>query len=103
MNAGLTSISDEEIERERAKWLFSYLLLFQACMEGFAHGANDTANATAPFSAILTIYEKGAFGDTCEELGTTKRYTLVVAGLCVAAGVCTLGWRVMMTMGERIS
>ena len=38
-----------EVEIEDVKYCFQFLLLFVAACESFVHGANDTANATAPF------------------------------------------------------
>lgn len=32
--------------------VFRYLLVYAAFLESFGHGANDTANATAPVNAI---------------------------------------------------
>lgn len=53
--AGATAAPDASIvgcgdayseEQQRAVGVFKYLLVFVAALESFAHGANDTANAT---------------------------------------------------------
>lgn len=36
--------------------LFSWLQIFTAAFDSFAHGANDVANAIAPFSSIFQLY-----------------------------------------------
>jgi phosphate/sulfate permease len=71
-------------KREDAVFCFKYLLVFTAALQSFAHGSNDTANATAPFSAILDAYEKGlnACGDP-----ETAPWVLVLAGFFVFVGV----------------
>jgi hypothetical protein len=38
------------VEQKRALVIFRYLLVFVAALESFAHGANDTANATGALS-----------------------------------------------------
>ena len=37
-------------------YVFRSLLVYVAALESFAHGANDTANSTGPFSAIWETY-----------------------------------------------
>ena len=39
-----------------AEMLLTYLQVFTACVDSFAHGANDVANACGPFAAIWGIY-----------------------------------------------
>jgi len=38
--------------------VFRYFLVFNAALESFAHGSNDTANATGPFSGVWLIYSQ---------------------------------------------
>ena len=45
---------DEEVEQ-----LFTFVQVFTASMNAFAHGANDIANAIAPVAGILAIYQTG--------------------------------------------
>ena len=37
----------------------TYLQVFTACSDSFAHGANDVANAIGPYAAIISIYRHG--------------------------------------------
>ena len=39
-------------EQKHALFVFRYLLVFVAALESFAHGANDTANATGAHAAL---------------------------------------------------
>lgn len=64
----------ENADRKKALQCFQYLLLFTAALESFAHGANDTANSTGPFSAVLAIYQTGL--DTCDSIKTHVRAVL---------------------------
>jgi sodium-dependent phosphate transporter len=45
---------DQEVEQ-----LFTFVQVFTASMNSFAHGANDIANAIAPVAGILAIYQTG--------------------------------------------
>jgi len=53
--------SDDELD---AVMIFRNLLVFNACLESFAHGSNDTANATGAFSAVYQMYTAG---DDCQK------------------------------------
>ena len=44
-----------------AVYSFRHLLVFVAFLESFAHGANDTANATSAFAAIWFAYTDGLY------------------------------------------
>mmetsp|Transcript_15503 Transcript_15503/g.29439 ORF Transcript_15503/g.29439 Transcript_15503/m.29439 type:complete len:279 (-) Transcript_15503:276-1112(-) len=80
--------------------VFKYLIVFNASLESFAHGSNDTGNATAPFSAVLNTVNEGIHNCKAAE---TPEWVLFVAGCCVALGVNTFGYRVMKTVGEKIT
>jgi len=82
-----------------AIWVFRYLLVFNACLESFAHGSNDTANATGAFSAVYQMYTNG--GD-CQK-SDSEIWIMAVAGAFVALGVITLGYRVIRTIGIRLT
>jgi len=82
-----------------AIWVFRYLLVFNACLESFAHGSNDTANATGAFSAVYQMYTAG---DDCQK-SDSEVWIMAVAGIFVALGVGTLGYRVIRTIGSQLT
>jgi len=86
-------------EQRDAIWVFRSLLVFNACLESFAHGSNDTANATGAFTAVYEMYTEG---HKCEK-SDSGIWILSVAGLFVALGVCTLGYRVIRTIGSKLT
>jgi len=43
----------------KAEHLFSWLQIFTAAFDSFAHGANDVANSIGPFSSIYQLYRSG--------------------------------------------
>ena len=49
----------EEQFDEDTEYLFNYIQVFTACLNSFAHGANDISNTLAPMSAIIQLYQTG--------------------------------------------
>eukprot|EP01025_Chloroclados_australasicus_P049067 TRINITY_DN5576_c0_g1_i1.p1 TRINITY_DN5576_c0_g1~~TRINITY_DN5576_c0_g1_i1.p1 ORF type:complete len:598 (-),score=56.99 TRINITY_DN5576_c0_g1_i1:323-2116(-) len=82
-----------------AIFTFRPMLVFIAALESFGHGANDTANATSAFTAVLQTYQKGNV--ECGVI-TTPVWVMAVAGMCVWLGVVTFGYRVIKTMGVNL-
>jgi len=78
---------------------FMPLQVLTSCLVAFAHGANDVANAAGPFAAILSVYNNGDVG---EEV-TTPIYLLIIGGVAIVVGLSTFGYRVLQTMGEKIT
>lgn len=78
-----------------------YMMIFTACSMAFAHGSNDVANAVGPMAAIIGTIEQvqpgGAIGST------SQRWVLLVGGIGIAIGLGTFGYRVIRTIGEKIT
>lgn len=65
INVNITEEVDEDVVRMhgnvevfdlKTERLFSWIQVFTAAFDAFAHGANDVANAIAPFSSIYQLY-----------------------------------------------
>jgi sodium-dependent phosphate transporter len=89
-------------ESEDALWTFSWLLVFTAAWESFAHGANDTGNATGAFTGVYTVYANGVGGDSCSK-GDTPVWIMAIAGFFVALGIVIAGYRVISTIGFKLT
>merc|ERR1719433_511240 len=113
MSADLEKASDDEelamgrnlldaqnAEQLDAIFVFRFILVLNACLESFAHGSNDTANATGPFSAIYQFYSSGRTNCNSDE-GSV--WILSVAGIFVAIGVVTFGRKVIKTIGSDLT
>jgi sodium-dependent phosphate transporter len=99
--AHLTAEMEKLTTEERdAMFVFRYLLVLVATLESFAHGANDTANATAPVAAIFNVYDNGYDGCSNRE---TPVWIMAIAGFFVCMGIIFQGGPVMETIGKRIS
>ena len=81
---------------------FRILLVFNAALKSFAHGANDTANATGPFTAVLEIHDYGL--DICSNNNRrSPLWAMIMAGAFVAIGIMALGHRVIKTVGQKLT
>jgi len=100
VSEGMKGLSEEDMEQQLdAIWVFRSLLVYNACLESFAHGSNDTANATGAFTAVYQMYTSG---ESCEK-SDSGIWILSVAGIFVALGVLTLGYRVISTIGSKLT
>ncbi|MEG1542363.1 MAG: inorganic phosphate transporter [Victivallaceae bacterium] len=77
--------------------IFSYFQMVVACFMAFAHGSNDVANAIAPVAAVLKIvYPKFMLHDG-------NVWLLIMGGIGIVLGLATWGWRVIETVGCKIT
>ncbi|HIH75682.1 MAG TPA: inorganic phosphate transporter [Methanosarcina sp.] len=74
---------------------FIFLQLLTACYIAFAHGSNDVANAVGPLSAALNV-----MGITGTEIPI---WVLVMGGLGMVIGMATWGYKVVETIGSKIT
>jgi len=99
-NAKAKEIWDNaELYDENAEMMFTYVQVFTACLNSFAHGANDVANAIGPISAILNIYKSGEVSD---ETGVQK-WILAYGGVGIVAGLLLYGYKVMKSVGFKLT
>jgi PiT family inorganic phosphate transporter len=79
--------------------VFIWLQIITACYVAFAHGANDVANAIGPMAAIYQIATDGVLIAEAEvPLGL-----LLLGGVGITVGVATWGYKVMDTIGKKIT
>ena len=75
------------------------LQVLSAGFQAFSHGANDVANAIGPVAAIVTVIET----QKVEMQVAIPLWLLLLGGVGLAFGVYTWGYRVMETVGEKIT
>lgn len=78
---------------------FAPLCVFTACGMAFAHGSNDVANGIGPLAAVVTTVNTQEVGATAE----LPLWILLLGGFGIVLGLVTLGYRVMQTIGKRIT
>jgi phosphate/sulfate permease len=88
-----------EVFDPKAEELFTYIQVFTACLNSFAHGANDVANAIAPVSAVLSIYHTGS----AESKSTVPKWILAYGGVGLVVGLLIFGYRVMKSIGYKLT
>ncbi len=89
----------KKLEEEGVEEIFRRLQVFTACYVSLAHGANDVANAIGPLAGIYFIYQTGAITQSAE----VPVFLLAGGGLFIALGVFTWGYRVIETIGHKIT
>ncbi len=79
--------------------IFGYLQILSACLMAFAHGANDVANAIGPLSAAIDILNTGVVNVQPH----VPTWALGLGGVGIVIGLATWGWRVILTIGKKIT
>lgn len=78
---------------------FIVLQIVTAASVAFAHGANDVANAIGPLAGIVSVAKNGAFAAKSE----IAWWILPLGGVGIVVGLSTWGYKVMQTIGKKIS
>ncbi len=79
--------------------IFVYLQIMSACFVAFAHGANDVANAIGPLAAAVDVLKTGVVAMEA----SVPLWMLGLGGLGIVVGLATWGWRVIETIGKKIT
>jgi PiT family inorganic phosphate transporter len=80
--------------------VFGVLMMFTACALAFAHGSNDVANAVGPLAAITSIVQSGG---AVNATAVMPGWVLLIGALGIVAGLTTYGWKVIATVGSKIT
>ncbi len=88
-----------DIEGGGVEEIFRRFQVFTSCYVALAHGANDVANAIGPVAGIYAIY----VSHSVTQAAPVPSWLLVVGGLFIAIGVFTWGYRVIETVGSKIT
>jgi PiT family inorganic phosphate transporter len=80
--------------------IFAVLMIFTACAMAFAHGSNDVANAVGPLAAVVGTVQSG--GEVLQKT-TMPPWILLLGGAGIVIGLITLGYRVIATVGKKIT
>ncbi len=89
----------EDSENQTVEKVFGVLMICTACAMAFAHGSNDVANAVGPVAAVVSVAQSGVI----EQESGLPLWVLMVGGVGIVLGLSTYGWRVIRTIGERIT
>lgn len=79
--------------------VFAVLMVFTACSMAFAHGSNDVANAVGPLAAVVGVLKTGSIAAK----STMPSWVLLLGAVGIVVGLATLGYKVMATIGKKIT
>ncbi|MDG2047622.1 MAG: inorganic phosphate transporter [Halioglobus sp.] len=97
---GIKDTPDEVNRFASVERVFGVLMIFTACAMAFAHGSNDVANAVGPLAAIASTVQSG--GEIVAK-SAVPWWILMVGALGIVIGLATYGWRVILTVGSKIT
>jgi PiT family inorganic phosphate transporter len=92
--------ADRDFHYASVEKVFTPLMVFTACAMAFAHGSNDVANGIGPMAAVYSIVQSG--GEVGQKAGLPI-WILLLGGAGIVIGLATMGYRVMQTIGTKIT
>jgi PiT family inorganic phosphate transporter len=91
--------AEKEFHYSGVEKVFAPLCVFTACAMAFAHGSNDVANGIGPLAAIVSVVQTGEVAQESD----LPLWILVLGGTGIVIGLATMGYRVMKTIGTKIT
>ncbi len=88
-----------EQQLDLVEQVFVPLVIITSCSVAFAHGANDVANSVGPLAAVVRVLQTG---HVAQKVGVPF-WVLVLGGGGIVLGLATFGYRVMETVGMKIT
>ncbi|WP_297478055.1 inorganic phosphate transporter [Thermococcus sp.] len=79
--------------------IFRKVQVVTSAYVALAHGSNDVANAVGPIAAVYAVVTMGLSGMEVP----VPRWILALGGLGIAVGIFTYGYKVMETVGKKIT
>ena len=93
---------DEGMRFSQTERVFVVLQVLTACAVAFAHGSNDVANAIGPLAAVVGAVNEGTSGIVSSK-SPVEPWMLAIGGVGIGFGLATWGYRVMETVGKKIT
>jgi len=79
--------------------VFGILMIFTACAMAFAHGSNDVANAVGPVAAVVSIVSTQSISTAAP----VPPWVLLLGAAGIVIGLATYGYKVIATIGRKIT
>ena len=92
--------ADRDYHFASVEKIFVPMMIFTACAMAFAHGSNDVANGIGPLAAVASVILSGGEMAQTSDL---PLWILVLGGFGIVVGLATMGYKVMQTIGTRIT
>tara|TARA_B110000444_G_scaffold165351_1_gene154526 strand:+ start:11373 stop:13508 length:2136 start_codon:yes stop_codon:yes gene_type:complete len=94
-------INEESRGFKGVERIFVWLQIITAAYVAFAHGANDRSNAIGPMAAVWQVLSNDT--GMLMEKAPIPLWLVLLGSAGIAIGVMTWGWRVMETIGKKIT
>jgi PiT family inorganic phosphate transporter len=91
--------ADRNFHYANVERVFGVLMIFTASSMAFAHGSNDVANSIGPVAAIVSTVQSGSV----LQKSILPAWILLLGGGGIVLGLATYGFRVMQTIGKKIT
>lgn len=92
--------ADKEFHFASVEKVFVPMMIFTACAMAFAHGSNDVANGVGPMAAVYGLVKSG--GELTQK-SEMPIWILMIGGFGIVVGLSTYGYKVMRTIGTKIT
>ena len=100
VTAILLNVNKDKIREYGVESAFAILMIVTASAMAFAHGSNDVANAVGPLAAIASVIQSG--GEIAVK-SSMPWWILLLGATGIVAGLATLGYKVIETVGRNIT
>ncbi|NGX49700.1 MAG: Low-affinity inorganic phosphate transporter 1 [Candidatus Anoxychlamydiales bacterium] len=94
-----TKYYEETSEYSKVEKAFGFLQMISLCLVAFAHGSNDVANAVGPIAAVIQTINQ----NKVQFASVVPYWILLLGGAGIVLGLATWGWRVVETIGHKIT
>jgi PiT family inorganic phosphate transporter len=91
--------ADKKFHYANVEKIFAVLMIFTASAMAFAHGSNDVANAVGPMAAVISTAQTGMVASKSALPG----WVLLLGGIGIVIGLATFGYKVIATVGKKIT
>ncbi len=91
--------ADKNFHYANVEKIFAVLMIFTASAMAFAHGSNDVANAVGPMAAVISTAQTGMIASQSALPG----WVLLLGGIGIVIGLATFGYKVIATVGKKIT
>jgi PiT family inorganic phosphate transporter len=91
--------ADKSFHFASVEKVFTPMMVFTAAAMAFAHGSNDVANGIGPIAAVFDLVRTGEL----HSKAPVPVWILLAGGIAIVVGLATFGYKVMQTIGTKIT
>ena len=96
-------LADTDFNFANVERIFGVLMIFTASAMAFAHGSNDVANAVGPMAAVISTASNMAGSAIIAQDSPVPGWVLLIGAIGIVVGLATYGYKVIATVGKRIT